>query len=331
MSSSGRRDDSRPTPALAAIVCTFNRSGLLRGMLESLTTQTLSASAFEVVVVDDGSSDDTPQVVDAFKDRLPLQSVRQRHAGLASAKNHGLFRTRSPLVLFLDDDDVADSGLLEQHVIAHRRYQAASDAVLGYTGLSAELRDDPLMDFVTEVGRFQFSYPGLHAGDALDYAYFWGGRTSCKRSFLLTHGVFNQVFRFGCEDIELGYRLSMHGLTVRYHPAAKSTMVRSMTVDQFCERLARQGQSNAIFSRLHADPAVQRWTEVAEAIQLWEKASPAYDAIRRSAHLLDAAYRRKREAGLEAHDDDLRYLHRAYWMACTISKAKGTMEGLAQA
>jgi glycosyltransferase involved in cell wall biosynthesis len=328
--SSEPHSDSRPAPVIAAIVCTCNRSRLLRGMLESLTAQTLPTTAFEVVVVDDGSTDDTPQVVDAFRDRLLLQSVRQRNAGLASAKNHGLFRTRSALVLFLDDDDVADRNLLEEHVIAHRRYEAPSDAVLGYTGLSAELRADPLMHFATEVGRFQFSYPTLRAGDALDYTYFWGGRTSCKRSFLLAHGVFNQVFRFGCEDIELGYRLSVHGLKVMYHPAARSTMVRSMTVDQFCDRLTRQGQSNALFSRLHADPAVQRWTEVSEAGDLWKTAEPAYDAIRRSARLLDNMYRRKQDAGLDVRDEDLRYLHRAYWMACATSKAKGIIEGLAQ-
>src|SRR5262245_24679898 len=94
--------DLAPPPAIAAIICTYNRSSLLRGMLESLTAQTLPTTAFEVVVVDDGSVDDTSQVVEAFRGRLALQSVRQRNAGLASAKNHGLFRTRSPLVLFLD-------------------------------------------------------------------------------------------------------------------------------------------------------------------------------------------------------------------------------------
>jgi cellulose synthase/poly-beta-1,6-N-acetylglucosamine synthase-like glycosyltransferase len=301
---------------------------LLRGLLESLTSQTLSPSEYEVVVVDDGSTDETQAVVSAFQYRLPLQSIRQGHAGLASAKNHGLFRTRAPIVLFLDDDDIADSRLLEEHVRAHRRYSGLTDAVLGFTGLGRGLEDDPLMHFVTKVGCFQFSYGDLVEEAALDYTYFWGGRSSCKRSFLLTHGVFNPVFRFGCEDIELGFRLSRHGLRVMYHPRALSWMVRGMTVDEFCGRLARQGRSNAVFSRLHADESVQRWTEVAGATEVWSVIAPAYGPVTRSARLLDAMYRQKIVADLEIHEDDVRYLHRAYWMAFRASKVKGIVEGL---
>jgi glycosyltransferase involved in cell wall biosynthesis len=328
MSSGMVESASRRAPTIAAIVCTHNRGGLLRGMLESLASQTLPSSAFEVVVVDDGSTDDTPEVVQAFKSQLSLQSVRQQHAGLASAKNHGLFRTRAPLVLFLDDDDVADRCLLEEHVIAHRRYPAVADAVLGYTGLSDRQASDPLMHFVTAVGCFQFSYSGLEEGAALDFSHFWGGRSSCKRSFLLMHGVFNPIFRFGCEDIELGFRLSRHGLRVMYHPRAVSTMVRGMTVDQFCERLVRQGRSNAVFSRLHSDEAVQRWTEVRGAAETWGAVAPSYEAIAKSARFLDAMYRRKRTANLEVGDTDGAFLHRAYWMAFRASKLKGIVEGL---
>src|SRR6185295_1404141 len=112
------------------------------------------------------------------------------------------FSTLSPLVIFLDDDDMATPQLLEQHLNTHERFADDRFALLGYTALEGGLAADPLMHFATEVSCFLFSYPKLTDGDVLDYSYFWGGRSSCKRAFLLSHGVFNPVFRFGCEDIE---------------------------------------------------------------------------------------------------------------------------------
>ena len=79
----------------------------------------------------------------------------------------------------------------------------------------------------------------------LEYTAFWGGRSSCKRSLLVRHGLFHPDFRFGCEDIELGWRLARYGLRVIYTPCARSVMIRALTFDQFCARSYRQGRSQA--------------------------------------------------------------------------------------
>src|SRR5204863_5645625 len=139
---------------------------------------------------------------------------------------------------------------LEEHLEMHRRWPGPADAVLGYTALSSECNQDPFMRYVTHVGRQLFSYGAIEHGDVLDFTYFWGGRTSCKREFLLAHGVFNPAFQFGCEDIELGFRLAHRGLRVIHSRLARSTMVRSIDIEGFCERLVKQGRSNAHFSRL---------------------------------------------------------------------------------
>jgi glycosyltransferase involved in cell wall biosynthesis/predicted O-methyltransferase YrrM len=317
-------------PLLSAVVCTYDRAGLLRRMLESLCAQTLGQEDFEIVVVDDGSTDDTGQVVESFRARLPIRYSRQRNAGLASARNHGLFLARGQLLLFLDDDDVADPGLLEAHVAAHRRYPAPEVGVLGYTRLDAPLAADPLMHFVTEVGCFLFSYPGLKGGDVLDFSYFWGGRSSCKRAFLLDHGAFNPVFRFGCEDIELGYRLSKHGFKVVYEPAAISTMVRGFSFDGFCNRLVRQGRSNQVFSRLHDDPVVAAWAEVGGAQEAWCRIEPVHELVLRSGRELDRIVRQRKEVGIGVGACDLELLHRGYYAAFRASKLKGIVEKAAE-
>jgi glycosyltransferase involved in cell wall biosynthesis len=309
----------------SVLVCTYNRAELLRLTLESFCVQSLDRDRFEVVVVDDGSSDGTAKVVERFASRLKIRYAYQRNSGLASARNHALFLAQSPIVLLQDDDDIAGPRLLEEHLATHQRYPEDHYAVLGFTNLSPRLASDPIMHFVTEVGQFLFSYPNLKDGQVLDFSYFWGGRSSCKRSFLLEHGVFNPVFRFGCEDIELAYRLSKVGFAVVYNSRAVSTTVRSFSFDEFCKRLMRQGRSNFIFNSLHADPAVRKWAEVETAHEDWSVLAPVYDALLRSARKLDEAYRRKMAAGLGS-ESDRKFLHDAYWAAFRASKTKGIVD-----
>ena len=313
-------------PRIAAVIATFNRARLLRGALASLVRQSLPASDFEVVIVDDGSTDETRSVAAAFNPLLPLRYVWQRNAGLASAKNHGLYLSQAPIVLFLDDDDITHPTLLAEHLATHALYPAAGDAALGYTRLHSTIARDPLMHFVTEVGCFLFNYPNLCDGDVLDFEFFWGGRSSCKRSLLLDHGVFNPVFRFGCEDIELGYRLSPHGLRVIYNAEAVLTMVRPSTFDEFCHRLTRQGRSNRVFSELHRDPTVYRWTDKGNLEDLWKTGRADYELLLQSARTLDDLASKKVAAGLELTEREVSTLHEHYYAAFNAAKARGFCE-----
>jgi glycosyltransferase involved in cell wall biosynthesis len=321
---------SSRSPFLSAVVCTHDRAALLRRMLESLCHQRLALDEFEVVLVDDGSTDATDEVARSFSSRLPLRYVYQRNAGLAAARNLGLFVARGEILLFLDDDDLADPRLLEAHAGAHRRRPEPEVAVLGYTQLAPELASDPLMHFVTQVGCLMFTYPVIEPGKILDFTYFWGGRSSCKRSMLLDHGIFNPVFRFGCEDVELAYRLSRHGFAVVYEPAARSTMFRGMSFDEFRLRVERQGRSNFVFSRLHREEVVQRWTEVPGAGEAWRRLGPVYDLLCRSARELDRVARMRLEEGLGLDGRDAALLYRAYWAALQASRVKGIVEQAAE-
>src|SRR5262245_20594670 len=311
------------SPSLSAILCTFNRAELLSETLESICRQTLDRSNFELVLIDDGSTDHTRKVVEFFEQRLPIRYAYQANAGLASAKNHGIYCSRTPLLLFLDDDDVCSPNLFEEHLKTHERYRDDHFSVLGYTALDPALAQRPLLHYVTKLGCYLFSYPNLRDGDVLDYTCFWGGRSSCKRKFLIEHGVFNPVFRFGCEDIELGYRLSKHNLKVVYNAQAVSTMVRDISFDAFSARLIRQGESQYVFSQLHPDAEIQNWTEMIGAEEEWQKIETVYEAIIRSARELDRIANLKLELGLELDDMTTELLHRAYRNAFRGCKLKG--------
>ena len=261
-------------PAISVIIPTYNRAPLLERSLESLTEQTLPRDSFEVVVVDDGSSDWTQSVCTKLADRLPLRYFRIENSGISAAKNLGVFASQAPLLLFFDDDDVADPGLLEAHVEAHREQPDEKVAVLGYTTWDPEVEVTPIMEYVTEIGQQLFSYRNLEDGQRLDYTYFWGGRSSCKRSLLTTYGSFNQDFPSIIEDMELGFRLAKQGLTVTHIRAAKSYMVRPVTFDQLADRCVRRGRALWTFAQLHQDPAVERYCRVEEALEKWPSLEP---------------------------------------------------------
>ena len=266
------------SPAISVIIPTYNRAPLLERSLESLTEQTLPRDSFEVVVVDDGSSDWTQSVCTKLSDRLPLRYFRIENSGISAAKNLGVFAASAPLLLFFDDDDVADPGLLEAHAEAHRKQPDENVAVLGYTTWDPELEVTPIMEYATEIGQQLFSYRSLEDGQRLDYTYFWGGRSSCKRSLLTTYGSFNQDFPSIIEDMELGFRLAKQGLTVIHIRAAKSYMVRPVTFDQLADRCVRRGRALWRFAELHPDPAVERYCRVEEALEKWPSLEPQLEA-----------------------------------------------------
>ncbi len=309
-------------PLITGLICTYNRCDLVRLVLDSLCEQTLAKRQFEVVVIDDGSTDGTKEVARSFIGRLPLRYTYQDNSGLAAAKNHGLQVAKAPLVVFMDDDDLATPNLLEEHLKTHRGYPEDNYAVLGHTRLDESIATKPLMHFVTEVGCHLFAYPRIK-DEVLDYTYFWGGRSSCKRGFLRKYGLFNPVFRFGCEDIELGYRLSKHGLKVIYNAKALSTMFRELSIDDFIRRLIKQGESQYVFSRLHESPEVQQWTEVDGVEEAWRDIALNYDRITQSARALDRIANLKLEIGLPLDKMTEKLLHRAYWHAFRVEKIKG--------
>ncbi len=92
---------------LSVIIPTYNRAQALPLALDSLVRQTLSQSEFEVLVVDDGSSDATRDVVERYQNLLPITYHHIEHRGVSVARNVGIERSRGEVIVFFDDDAVA--------------------------------------------------------------------------------------------------------------------------------------------------------------------------------------------------------------------------------
>jgi len=119
-----------PTPRVSVIVPVYNGAATLGDSIESIRAQDVDV---EILIVDDGSTDDTPRIVDAMSDVI---SVRQPNAGPAAARNSALPLVRAPFVSFLDDDDVWLPGKLAQQLALFEAHPDAS-IVLGYTAFQS--------------------------------------------------------------------------------------------------------------------------------------------------------------------------------------------------
>jgi hypothetical protein len=91
-------------PAFSVVICTYNRAGMLPGSVGSVLDQTFGD--FEVVVVDDGSTDNTREVLRTWTDPR-LRYVYRHNGGYCAARNTGVANAKGEFVTFLDDDDAA--------------------------------------------------------------------------------------------------------------------------------------------------------------------------------------------------------------------------------
>lgn len=104
----------RKLPRVSVVVTTHNQARYLPEALSSVLAQDLPSDLFEVIVVDDGSTDKTPEALHRYTDRIILS--RQPHQGLTAACNEGFARARGVYVARLDSDDFVDPAWLRREM-----------------------------------------------------------------------------------------------------------------------------------------------------------------------------------------------------------------------
>jgi glycosyltransferase involved in cell wall biosynthesis len=218
----------------SVVIPTFNRQDLLRLTLESLAGQRLPPDEFEVIVSDDGSTDQTAALAHSFQSRLHLKYCFQEDQGFraATARNAGARLAAGPVLLFLDTGVVAGPDLLHNHLDLHAAHPAGGRAVLGYTygyrpkdgspaGLAEAIRrESPEQVFrryqqdpaLQEFRHDAFTTVGFDLSRrAVPWLLFWTLNVSVNATDFRSVGGFDDDFRgWGVEDLELGYRLSRH-------------------------------------------------------------------------------------------------------------------------
>jgi GT2 family glycosyltransferase len=240
------------SPTFSVVVPTFNRAGLLQKVLEALRRQVPDDLSFELVVVDDGSSDGTSEVIDAFETtRFTLVALRQENAGPAMARNHGLAAAIGRYVLFTGDDIEPAPDLLAQHLEAHRTLPDDRWAVLGRVSWAPELQLTSTMQHVDGVGAQQFSYHFMEDGAEYDFRHFYTANVSTSRRLLEQEfGGFSSDFSAAAfEDAEFALRLSRRGMRIIYHAAAQAYHHHPYDARAFFKRQEACGRMAAVFVR----------------------------------------------------------------------------------
>lgn len=276
-------------PRVSVVIPTYNRHDMLRAALEHLSRQRLPASEFEVIVADDGSSDDTRAVAESFSGRLRTKYHFQEDRGFraSAARNAGARLASAPLLVFLDTGPLPGPDFLASHLAAHRD-ETVSRAVIGYvygynpekdmSWLSKVIRrlgpeetvaqysDDPKF---RDIRHGQMEKVDFDLGRRLaPWQLFFTNNCSIRRGEFWAAGGFHEGFDgWGAEDLELGYKLFKRGLRFEFAPDAWVVDVpheREMHSlrDQFARQMGH-------FLALHREPLIEiGWALTAKHL-LW--------------------------------------------------------------
>ena len=237
--------------AVTVVIPTFNRAGVLKKALDAYSVQSPPGLIRELIVVDDGSTDNTKSVVEEASGKygFEVRYVRQSNSGPATARNVGIREARAEIILFTDSDIVPDRELVSQHVLRHQENRADSVAVLGYVTWPQEPRPTPFMKWLGEHGAL-FAYRELRNKREINYRYMYACNLSFKANFLRAHGQFNEEFKSAAwEDIELGYRLSQAGLRLLYNRDAVAYHHQFFTFGDVRRKADANSAARIVFAR----------------------------------------------------------------------------------
>jgi glycosyltransferase involved in cell wall biosynthesis len=240
---------SMSTPMVSVIIPSYNRHRDLRLALDALAKQTFPASRFEVVVVLDGSTDGSAEMLGHYDAPYRLRIFEQERQGASTARNYGASVATGDVLIFLDDDVEATPGLVQAHVEAHN----GSDqrAVIGYyppalagnkTLLSLELQGwwEEIFHDMQETGH-RFCYTDMLSGNF-----------SIHRELYQRVGGFDPNLPMR-EDYELGMRLIQADAEFIFEPEALGLHHDQAIITKAMQRKYVEGIADVRVGRMHPE------------------------------------------------------------------------------
>jgi len=231
---------------VSVIIPTYNRSKLLDYSLLSLQQQDIDKSRFEVIVADDGSSDDSRDVVQKHAKEMNIKYVYQEDKGYrpASARNMGILASEGQICLFIDSGVLLNSNCIRQHSDFYSRMHEKV-AVIGYVYGFERTHDSELklMELIDPTNASEailkiskdeifFDIRDEHYVKYNDqiqdlpapWYYFWTCHVSVPRLELISAGLFDEKYdgRWGVEDNDLALRLGQRGIKIHFLRSAEA-------------------------------------------------------------------------------------------------------------
>jgi glycosyltransferase involved in cell wall biosynthesis len=262
---------------LSVVIPSLNRADILARTIDRIEHQTVSRETYEVLVINNNSSDHTESVLSQKGAVYPnLRSFTQLKPGAAATRNVGIRESAGDIILFIDDDILADPQLVANHLKYHKEYPGNS--VIGTVVSQWEKATDPFLRYLRDRGIFN-PY-SIACNRPMDFSYYHTGNASTSRKLLQGVGGFNEDFRvYGMEDIELGYRLEKQGCRMTPGPLAAAHHEYYPTYQQFIERCLQAGFSLGKLIELHPELRT-RFTEKGKNTRLLKRLHPGYRVLR---------------------------------------------------
>lgn len=204
--------------SVSVIIPTHNRSRSLGHVLESLSKRRREVVSLEVVVVDDGSTDGTLDLLRGRDWGLDLKVVSQAQSGVAVARNHGARVASAPILVFIDDDIAPAAGFLTAHLDA--LWETTDGVSIGRLAPSDDPEANPPGWWRWLEWQFDKQYSEIERGARrLDGLSLYSGNFSLSAELFWRTGGFDESVRY-CEDADLGLRLQQAGADFVLAPGA---------------------------------------------------------------------------------------------------------------
>jgi len=241
---------------LSVIVPVYNQEKIISKALVSLVNQNIPKNKYEIIVIDDGSTDKTYEILNSFKkkagNKIFILKTINLH-GKGTARNLGIKKAKNEIVVLLDGDVITSKDLLAEHLKWHQKFSKENFAVVGNITWPPQLKITSFMYWL-EHGGGQLDFDNLRHQEEIDYKHFYTGNTSFKRDFLLKDGLFDEDFgREMYEDLELAYRLQNKGLKIFYNKNARAYHYHQTDPQKYSERMIRTGKGAKILFKKHPE------------------------------------------------------------------------------
>jgi len=231
------------------VIPTYNRLPILTKCLQSLEIQEFNhedIQGYEIILVDDGSTDGTLDWLSAHKEDFPhVHSFIQDHAGPAAARNLGVEKAQGDTIIFIDSDLVVLKGFLQAHTDA---------LLLG----KKQLGSDRFFTYGAVINTCNFDHPTAEPYKITDFsaAFFATGNVAIPKHWLEAAGLFDTEFQlYGWEDLELGVRLKKLGLQLIKCPAAVGyhwhPPFNLERIDKLIDQEIQRGRMGVLFYQKH--------------------------------------------------------------------------------
>jgi len=237
-------------PLLSVIIPTHNRSQMVARHLRAFSWQTQPAEDFEVLVVADSCEDDTAAVVAAICPQLPfhVQFLSHSARSASATRNLGTAHAQGQIYLFLDDDVLAEPGL----IAAHLRAGGENRVVLGYS--KPVFPEKPSLWQYNARLWWEDAFRAMRMpGYRFSYRDFFSGNVSMPAALFHQVGGFDTTIRVRLEDYELGLRLLKAGAEFCFAPQAVGHHFDNTDLHIWLQRVYKEGIADIQIGQRHPE------------------------------------------------------------------------------